>query len=194
MTDLLPMQVADRLIEAGEKAQAVGSNADLDFTAIRILATATDEAALLQPVEETGDVRIAGNHACGNLTAEQAIGCATQDTEDVVLVGRQVVFPEELSRASREQVHGAGEFDEYGLLGTREGFDVAWRGSRHSIKMVVTTDKCQKKSQLQCREADIWCGGKIQNERVVSTGVSGMLGTRVLKELVSRGGALDHRD
>ena len=119
MSDLAPMEVADRLIESVEEAEATGSNSDQDFTAIRILTTATDEAALFEPVEEAGDIRIACDHAGGNFAAEQAIGGAAQNAEYVVLVGREVVQLEELGGAAREQVDGAGELNEDGLFGTR---------------------------------------------------------------------------
>ena len=48
-------------------------------------AAARDQLALFQAVEQAGDVRIAGNHAAGDLAAGQPFGRAPQDAEHVVL-------------------------------------------------------------------------------------------------------------
>jgi hypothetical protein len=134
MTDLPPVEIADRLIEALEQAEALRSNADEHFTAVGVLATSTDEAALFEAVEKAGDIRVAADHSHRDFAAEQAIGGAAQDTENVVLVGREVVLHEELGGAAGKQVDGAGELNEDGFFGTWEGFGGAWCGSRHGIE------------------------------------------------------------
>jgi hypothetical protein len=107
MTDLPPVEVADRLIEALEQAEAPRSNADQDFPAVGILTTATNKAALFEPVEEAGDIRVAADHSRRDFAAEQAIGGAAQDTQNVVLIGREVVLLEEVGGAAGQQVDGA---------------------------------------------------------------------------------------
>ena len=86
-----------------------------------MLAASGDEAALFEPVEEAGDVGVAGDHASGDLAAQQAIGRAAQDAEDVVLVGGEVVLLEELGRAAGRSQRWRGEFDEEDFFGTGGG-------------------------------------------------------------------------
>jgi hypothetical protein len=134
MTDLAPVQVADWLVEPFEQTKAVSSNADSDLAAVRIPTTTPNKAAFFEPIEETGDIRIAADHSRRDFAAKQAIGCATEDTENVVLVRREVMLFEELNGAAGEQVDGAGEFDEDSLFGTRERFTGAGCGARHDIE------------------------------------------------------------
>ena len=135
--------LADGVVEVVKEGQSRGCDADKDFTAIWILAAAADEAALFEAVEEAGDIGIAGDHAAGDLAAEQAVGRAAQDAKDVVLVRGEVVAFQELGRCAGEEISGADEIDEDGFLGTGGGFGCS-RYAGHSSKMVVGTDKCQK--------------------------------------------------
>jgi hypothetical protein len=129
VADLAPMEVANGAIEAGEQPESLGSDVDEDATPVGVLAAAGDEAALIEPVEETGDVGVAGDHAGGDLAAEEAVGGAAQDAEDVVLVGGEVVVFEELRGAAGEQIGGALELDEEGLFGA--GGELARGGRGH---------------------------------------------------------------
>lgn len=130
MAHLTPMEIANGAIEAGEEPDAAGCDVDEDAAAVGMLAAAGDEVSLLEPVEKAGNVGVAGDHASGNLAAEQAIGRAAQDAEDVVLVGGEVMLFEELCGAPGEKVSGALEFDEEGLFGT--GGWLAGDGRGHS--------------------------------------------------------------
>lgn len=132
--ELVPVGIADRLIKSREQREARRCNTDKDFAAIRILAAAADETALFEPVEEAGDVRVAGDHAIADFAAEQTLGCAAENAEDVVLVGGELVLFEELGRSAGEQIGGAHQFDKDGFFRTRGMFARSGRDAGHTYQ------------------------------------------------------------
>jgi hypothetical protein len=109
---LAAMQVADGWVEPGEEFEAVGGDMDQDSAAIGILAAAPDKSALLESVEETGDVGVAGDHAVRNFAAQQPVGRAAEDAQGVVLIRGEIMLFEQLRRTAGEKVGSALEFDE----------------------------------------------------------------------------------
>ena len=56
-----------------------------------VFAAARNQAALLQAVEQAGNVRVSGNHAAGDLAARKPFGRAAQDSQHVVLRRRELL-------------------------------------------------------------------------------------------------------
>ena len=155
VADLAPMEVANGAIEAGEQPESLGSDVDEDATPVGVLAAAGDEAALIEPVEETGDVGVAGDHAGGDLAAEEAVGGAAQDAEDVVLVGGEFLGLEQVCDGAREQVGGALQLEEGELFGEGCGA-VSGCGARRdahtfaTILVVTNNVKCDRYGDSGC--------------------------------------------
>lgn len=131
MAQLPVMQLLNRRVEPGEKGQPGGSDPDQNAPAVLFFATAAQDAALLQAVEKTGDVRFTGNHAGGDLPAKQAIRSAAQDAEDIVRDRGQVVFAEKLGGRSRQVIGGSHEFDEEGFFEAGRNCERRWTGPWH---------------------------------------------------------------
>jgi len=144
MAELTVVEVAHRLMEMGKQGDPGRCNADQDFAPVGIFAAAADEGAFLEAVEEAGNVGVAGDHAAGDFAAEEALGGAAQDAEDVVLIRGEVLFFEELGWGSREQVGAAHQLDEHDFFRTRDGLTSGRGYAGHTYKMVVGTDKCQR--------------------------------------------------
>jgi hypothetical protein len=132
MAQLISVQIAHRLIQPCQQSEPGRCNADKDFAAIGIFAATADEASFLEAVEETGDVRITGDHAARDLTAKKPLRRAAEDAQNVVLIRREIVFFQELGRAARQTVGGAHEFDEDGFLWAGNGTAES-TGSRNHI-------------------------------------------------------------
>jgi hypothetical protein len=143
MAELAAVEVAHRLMELREQCQARRRDMDEDFATVGMAAAASDDAAGLKAIEETGNIGIAGDHARGDLAAQEAIGGAPQDAEHVVLIGRKAVFFEELGGAAGEPVGDARELDEDSLLRAGNEFAGMSGGAGHVVRMVVATNKCQ---------------------------------------------------
>lgn len=77
-------------IEMGERVQAHRCDSNLDDAAIPLRADALGEAVTHQSIGQSRHVRVPGDHPVGDLAAcETGRTSSSQDSEDVVLVGRQ---------------------------------------------------------------------------------------------------------
>jgi len=118
VAELSAVDLADGAIEAGQQGQAIGGNADEDAAPVLLLPQADDQAAGFEAIEKPRDIRVAGDHALGDLPAKQAVGRAAQDAKSVVLRGREFDRAQQLGNGAREQVEGTGHFDKDGLFPT----------------------------------------------------------------------------
>src|SRR5438132_11836857 len=86
MAEHFPAKLFEGHIHFAKKLQPGGSNLSVDDAAIMPGASALDKAAIFQAIEQARNVRIARNHALGNLAARQALRpSAAQDAQRVVL-------------------------------------------------------------------------------------------------------------
>jgi len=123
MAQLLAVSFLHRFIETGEKPKALRRDSDHHHSAVFGLAAAGDQVPLLQAVEKPSDVRIPGDHATGDFAAGKALRRASENTQDVVLVGREVVSLQHHVQASGQDVGGAKQIEEHCLLGAvRQSF------------------------------------------------------------------------
>src|SRR5580698_4293940 len=107
MAELALVKLANRLIETFQKSEARGSDAGFDDATVVGLACARDEAALFHAVEETGHVRVVGDHAFAYAAAGEAGGFgAAKNAEDVVLRAGEAMRLEELLAFEAEVVGG----------------------------------------------------------------------------------------
>ncbi|HTV15840.1 MAG TPA: hypothetical protein VME68_14060 [Acidobacteriaceae bacterium] len=90
MPQLSPVHPADGGIEPGQQLQASRRDTHQNAATILLLAQASDQGAILQPVQEPRNIRVAREHPLGDLPAEQAIGSAAQDAKNVVLRGGEI--------------------------------------------------------------------------------------------------------
>jgi len=120
------------------------SDAGFDDAAVIGLAGARDEAALFHAVEETGHVRVVGNHAFADAAAGEACGFGSaEDAEYVVLGAGEAVRLEELFGFQAKVVGSFLEGDE------DAGFDgESWMGdgaATHAVTIVVMTTNVKRK-------------------------------------------------
>jgi hypothetical protein len=69
VAELKAVEVADRAVEAGEKGHTLIGNVDVNAAAVRAFAAPADETALFEPVEEAGNIGIAGDHPVSDFAA-----------------------------------------------------------------------------------------------------------------------------
>lgn len=113
MVDLFAVQIKHGFVEVFQNAEAFGSNAGGDHAAVLGVAVTGDEDSCLKAVEEAGDVGIAGDQVFADAFAgHAAVAGAAEDSEDVVLGGREVVGFEEFFEGAHKVVRGADEIEE----------------------------------------------------------------------------------
>ena len=144
VAELTVVHLADGPLKTREQIETGGRDADENLAAVGIFAATADEGAFFEAIEKASEVGVTGDHAAGDFAAEEAVGCAAEDAEDVVLVGGEVIVFQELVGTAGEQVGGAHEFDEDGFFraGIRLFRDTGPSG--HTDKMIVGTNKCQR--------------------------------------------------
>jgi hypothetical protein len=130
VAQLFAVDLTYRAVEPGEQRQSPGRNANEDPAAVRVLPEPRNQASFLEAIEQPRNIGIAGNHALRDLTAQQTFGCAAQDAEDVVLGSGKLDGAQQPGRPAREQVDGAGHFNEERLFGAVSRGPMG-RGSRH---------------------------------------------------------------
>ena len=120
--ELTLVQIVDRLIEFLQLLQAFGSDACLDDAAVVRLAFPGDVTTFLEAIEQTGHIRIAGNHVIADDAAGKAVRFgAAKNTKNIVLSAGKAVGFDELFGLLREAVGGFEDGDkESGLEGSRE--------------------------------------------------------------------------
>jgi hypothetical protein len=144
VAELALVKLANRLIETFQKNEASGSDAGLDDASVIGLAGARDEAALFHAVEETGHVRVVGDHTFADAAAGEAgrFGAA-KNAEDVVLGASEAMRLEELLGFQAEVVGSFLEGDEDtgfdGESGMRRG------AATHGVTIVVMTTSVKRK-------------------------------------------------
>src|SRR5580704_3716224 len=85
MAQLFTMSFLHRFIEPLEEPYTSWSDAPNHRAPVPCLSRSRDQLAFFQPVQQSSDVRVSGNHAFGNLSARKAFWCAPQDTQHVIL-------------------------------------------------------------------------------------------------------------
>ena len=89
MTKLAPVHVVDRLVEAGEHAQAADGDGHKHDAAVAGLAAPFDQAGLLQAIDQARDVGHGRDQSAGDFKAGQGdiagVLGAAQDAQHVVL-------------------------------------------------------------------------------------------------------------
>jgi len=137
MAQLAAVEFAHGWVETLEEVEGAGGDAGGDDAAVIFGAFAGDETEFIEAVEEAGHVRVAGDHAQGNVAATEAGGAgAAEDAQDVVLGGRKAVGFEEEFDALEEFIGGVLEGDEEVFLGEGGG---AWEAGVHGGRIHVTT-------------------------------------------------------
>lgn len=121
VAELAAVRVLNGSVETGEQGESLQCNAGQDDAAVLILAPAGDEGALFEPVEETGNVGVAGDHSVTDFAAGQAAGLsglarAAEDSEDVVLVRGEVFCLEDLGERTAKHVGGAKQIEVGGFF------------------------------------------------------------------------------
>lgn len=105
--------VADGFFEGAEEGGAVRGEVGAHDAAIAVGAAALDVAAFLHAVEKSRHIRVAGDHARGDLAAGETGGAgAGEDTEDVVLGVGEPEGAERFLDAAEKPAGGALEVKE----------------------------------------------------------------------------------
>lgn len=163
MPELALVHLADRLVEALQKREPIGSDARFHHAAIVFLALAGNQRALLHTVEQPRHVGIVRNHAVGDIAAGQAVGFgAAQNAQNVVLRSSKRIGFQQLFRLLPERVGDLLQRDEN--MSLLEGWDArrTWLPTHGATIVVVTmnvntkTNKIpQPFSQEQTRQQDL---------------------------------------
>lgn len=106
-------------IEAIQLSQPFRSDAGHDRSPVLCLAGARDQSALFEAIQQARNIRVACNHATGDLPAREAPGCAAEDPQNVVLCRRDICRLQHLRYPARQYVAGAQQFnvDDFGEAG-----------------------------------------------------------------------------
>jgi hypothetical protein len=133
----------DGAIEGIDEVESV-TREPMDYdAAVRVAPIADQEAAFLEAVHQAGDVGVARYETSGDLLGTDPLGGAAEDTEDVVLRGRERVSLQEAGGLLHEEVGGAddGEGGVFLEQAVRPGRpDRVLRGSRHMAILFVGND------------------------------------------------------
>jgi hypothetical protein len=116
VAELTSVELANRLIEAGEKVETPLGNTRKHPPPIHILPAAPDKPAFFEPVQQPRNVRLTADHAGGDLSTQKTFRRPSQDAEHIVLVRRKLMFAEKLGRRAREQVGSALQFYKQNLF------------------------------------------------------------------------------
>lgn len=139
---LTGMAVANRLAHFVQEGQAHGRDADANNAAIVGRPVADDEAALLQLVEQPGDVGSPADETTGQV--ERPHGTrpfAAEQAEGVVLLRRQVVPGEQFVLERPQAIISPPEVEERFLFERVEAFARSGRPGRHAVDNTCS-DKC----------------------------------------------------
>ncbi len=117
MAQLAAMHALDGAIEPAEETEPDRRDARENRAAISGFPGTSNQAALLEAVEEACNVRIAGNHAIGDFAAGKAFVGTTQDTQDVVLSCGEAGNLPDRDKAPGKDVGGADYLKEGRFLG-----------------------------------------------------------------------------
>jgi hypothetical protein len=119
--ELLPVELIDRLVKAGQDVEPLRLNARPDDAAILLFPVPENQALLFQPVQEAGHVGNLRDHPLADLVAgKAALSRAAQDSQGVVLRGRQIFLLQELPQIVLETVSRADNAEEDLFLQTAE--------------------------------------------------------------------------
>ena len=115
------MDFLHRPVKLAKNLETIGGDAGFDYASVIALAFAGDHAALLHAVEETGHVRIVGDHAITDAFAGKAVGLGSAKyAKDIVLGASQSVFLHELFGLLSEAFGGFEQGDK------NPGFEGGW--------------------------------------------------------------------
>ena len=118
MTELLFMQIMNRLIELLQQFQAFRGDTRLDYASIVFLALTRDPAVLFYAVEQASHIRIARNHTFSDTATENAVRLgAAEDAQNVILRAGEACGLEEALSLLGQGVGGSEERDEELVFG-----------------------------------------------------------------------------
>src|SRR5579862_1738996 len=156
------MDIGDRRVQIAQQIESMGRDAGHNHTAVAGLAAARNQGAFFEPIEQSGNVRIAGNHALADLTTGQSIGSAAEDAQDVVLSWGNIRLAQDLFHVAGEQLSGAYEAEEGFLLGAavvavrfRFGF------TGHCRNVTRYNDYCQEEGPRRSSEVRTECAAEL---------------------------------
>lgn len=101
------MQFREGLIELIDRLFPGSGEGDIDDAAVFVAPFADDEAGLFEPVNETGDAGDDGDRPLGDFEDRKGGSFSSEDAENVVLRGGEVVLAEESCESNRELIAGA---------------------------------------------------------------------------------------
>ena len=117
MAELAAVALAERLAHLAQQGQPRLGDADVDDAAVVGRPVALDQAALLQLVEQAGDVRGARDEPAGQVQRADLVRVvAGQQPQGVVLLRRQVVAAEQFFFQGAQPVVGPPQAEEDLLL------------------------------------------------------------------------------
>ena len=127
------MRGANGFIELRQEFQAFRRNAGHDCPPVLAFAATGDQGALLEAVEEPGNIRVPGDHAVADLTAGKPFRGAAQNPQDVVLRRCQLRGLHDLAEMVRQSLGGPHHFKKRDFLGTGAGlwFEVGLESGFH---------------------------------------------------------------
>lgn len=117
MPQLPLVALTDRGIQLGEQFEPRVGDADQNDPAIVFQPQPRDQAAVFELVEQSGDVRRAGDESARKAEGGQPLGAsAAEQAQGVVLLGRQVVLAEQLVFEHAQAIIRPPEIEECLLL------------------------------------------------------------------------------
>ena len=118
MAQLPAMSFPYRFVKPVQEPQPRPGNPGHHCPAVPGLAGPGDQATFFQPVEQASDVRVASNHAFGDLATREPFGRAAKDSQHVVLRRGEILSLDNPHQAPGQHVGSAQQVKEGHLLRT----------------------------------------------------------------------------
>src|SRR5262245_51881012 len=101
MAKLAAMDCLNRIVQPAYDIEAFVGDSRQYHSAIPAIARAANQSPLLHSVEQTGDVRVPGNHSVADFAARETFGRTSQDSQDVVLRRGKVLSLQQFHESPR---------------------------------------------------------------------------------------------
>lgn len=147
MTEQTVMAGDDFVVEPAKEVEPLAADTGADETPVVPLTNPTHVPHFLQTIQEPSRIRNLRDQPIPDLvTAQPRFTCAPEDSERVVLGGRELVWPERLAQGMLEQRRGAGDAQMRFLLQAGERLvllQLALQLRRHGQEYMCCNTRCQ---------------------------------------------------
>src|SRR5258706_3709586 len=104
---LLAVDLLDWFVQTIHKFEALRGDSCQHQSPVSAFARARNQAAFFHTVQEPRDIGVSGNHAASNLAASEPLRRSSQDAQDIVLSGGEILGLEHAKRPPCQHVSGA---------------------------------------------------------------------------------------